>query len=78
MPHLHKHTHSHLHLHRQTHTHTHTHKRKFIHSQTHIQAYMDMHKKIMNMFDWGLFGAACKDRGGGQELSAQVIRAELN
>ena len=77
--HLYKHTNSHLHLHRQTHTHTHTHthRSKFTHSQTHTQAYRDMHKE-MNMFDWGIFRAVCRGRGGGQELSAQVIRAELN
>ena len=30
---------------------------------------------IENMFCWGIFRTVCKGRGGGQELSAEVIRA---
>ena len=56
-------THSPLLTYSLTHTHTHTY--------THTQA----HAKKAWMFDWVIFRAARKVRGGGQELSAAVIRA---
>ena len=64
----------------QTHTHTHTLSlslaRSLTHSLTNTHSRTQGHaQKSVNIFDWGIFRAACKNRGAAQELSAKVIRA---
>ena len=83
IPHSYKHTHSHKQTHTHTHwlihslTHTHTHTHTHIHTKTHthILKHTGTCVKSVNMFSWGIFGAVWESRGGGQELSAEVIRA---
>ena len=67
IPHPHKHTHIDKHTHSHTDSFTHTHIHKLTHTETCI--------KCVNMFGWGIFGAVWKGTSGGQELSAEVIRA---
>ena len=61
--HIEKHTHSRTDSFTHTHTHTHTH--------TPTGAWI----KKVNTFDWGIFGAVWKGRGGGQKFFAEVIKA---
>ena len=74
LTHIDKHTH--LHTDSFTHTHTHTH---IVYTHTHIYTDIFTHTKTciksVNMFGWGIFGAVWKGRDGGQEFSAEVIRA---
>ena len=44
-------------------------------TNTHILKHTGTCVKSVNMFAWGIFGAVWKVRAGGQELSAEVIRA---
>ena len=73
LTHIDKHTHTHTHTdsftHRHTYTHIYTHKHR--HTLTHGGTCI----KSVNIFVWGIFGSVWKGRGGGQELSAEVIRA---
>ena len=72
MPYPYRHTHSH----RLKHTHTHTHTHTYTQSLTQAREHRDMHKNV-NMFGRGIFRAMWKGRGGGQELSAEVMRAPV-
>ena len=89
--HIDKHTHINTHTHTHTdscilslslsltHTHTHTHSLSptlsLSLSLTHSLSHTGKCIKRVNTFDWGIFGAVWKCRGGGQEYSAEVIRA---
>ena len=52
--------------------HIHSYTDSFTHKHTHTHIHTCI--KSMNMFSWGIFGAVWKGRGGGQELSSEVIR----
>ena len=67
LTHVDKHTHSYTDSFTHSHTHTHTLSHSLTLSETYIES--------VNMFDWGIFGAVRKGRGGGQVLFAEVIRA---
>ena len=56
-------------------THTHTHKQTMSLSLCLSLSHTGTCIKSVNTFDWGIFGAVSKCRGGGQEFSAEVIRA---
>ena len=51
------------------------HPYKYTHSHSQTNTHTGTCIKSVNMFCWGIFGALWKGRGGGQELSAEVIRA---
>ena len=55
-------------------THTHTHTNTYTHTLSLSLTHIGTCIKSVNTFDWGIFGAVCKCRGGGQEFSAEVIR----
>ena len=75
MPHPYKHTQSY----KQTNTHTDSFSLSLTHILSLSLSLSLMHTgtciKCVNTFDWGIFGAVWKCRGGGQEFSAEVIRA---
>ena len=65
------HTHTHTHSYTHIHTHTHTHTDAFTLTHTGICIRKREHVRLRNS------RAVWKGRGGGQELSAEVIRAPV-